>query len=415
MSRIHSRLGGVGALLILGFASLASAQSADHLQCYRVRDPLRLTGPLPSWLDLEGQFGVDKCRVLRGSIFCSPVSKTVTAPIQRKLVRGGAFEDFVVDAIPGAVEQDKICYRIRCEEDLQAPPNPSLEVNDQFASRTITRRRPFLLCGPAVQGGCGALVTSFTGFGFVAVDGSGDVYTSFPPGVRKYDATGNLLLTFGSSGTGDGQFGSINGIAVDAAGNIYVADRNLERIQKFDSNGTFLTKWGTPGSADGQFFILKRIAVDGSGNVYATDSHNNRVQKFDSNGTFLTKWGTPGTANGQFHTSLSGIATDGSGSVYTTETNLNRVQKFNSTGTFLLSWGGLGSGDGKFDRPTGIAVDGDGDVYVADAGNQRIQKFDSNGTFISKWTTGGPFDVAADDIGNVYVDDPNTIARFLCR
>ena len=67
-----------------------------------------------------------------------------------------------------------------------------------------------------------------------------------------------------------------------------------DNIQKFDSNGTFITKWGSEGTGDGQFDSPHGIALDSSGNVYVVDYYNNRIQKFDSNGTFITRWGSEG-------------------------------------------------------------------------------------------------------------------------
>jgi DNA-binding beta-propeller fold protein YncE len=85
---------------------------------------------------------------------------------------------------------------------------------------------------------------------------------------------------WGSYGTGNGQFKNPWGVAVDSAGNVYVADTGNDRIQKFDPNGRFLTKWGSRGSGNGQLFGPSDIEVDSGGNVYVVDQLNNRVQKF---------------------------------------------------------------------------------------------------------------------------------------
>jgi DNA-binding beta-propeller fold protein YncE len=223
---------------------------------------------------------------------------------------------------------------------------------------------------------------------------------------------------WGGPGSGDGQFQAPAAVAVDRAGNIYVADTNNNRIQKFDANGTFLTKWGSEGSADGQFQGPSGIAADSSGNVYVADTFNSRIQKFDANGTFLTKWGGFGIGEGEFRFPL-GLAVDTAGNVYVGDRSphegaqLDRIQKFSADGSFLMSWGSSGSGDGQFQSPSGIAVDADGSVYVADTHNQRIQKFDANGTFLTKWGSFGtgdgefafPAKVAVDALGNVYVAD----------
>src|SRR2546425_927986 len=100
-----------------------------------------------------------------------------------------------------------------------------------------------------------------------------------------------FVRKWGSNGTGDGQFFSPNGIAIDLAGNVYVVDSVNNRVQKFDSNGNFITKWGSTGTGDGQFVCDCHIAVDSPGNVYVDENGNKRVQKFESNGKFITKWG----------------------------------------------------------------------------------------------------------------------------
>lgn len=89
-----------------------------------------------------------------------------------------------------------------------------------------------------------------------------------------------FALKWGSSGSGEGQFDSPFGVAVDGSGNVYVVDTYNHRIQKFDTYGAFLAKWGSQGSGDGQFDGPVGVAVDSSGNVYVTDTGNSRIQKF---------------------------------------------------------------------------------------------------------------------------------------
>ena len=91
---------------------------------------------------------------------------------------------------------------------------------------------------------------------------------------------GTFVTTWGSSGTGDGQFNAPLGVATDGNGNVYVADTNNNRIQKFDASGTFLATWGIAGSGNGQFSDPTGVATHGSGDVYVADAGNNRIQKF---------------------------------------------------------------------------------------------------------------------------------------
>ena len=248
----------------------------------------------------------------------------------------------------------------------------------------------------------------------IAVDAGGNVYVadSLNHRIQVFDSNGTFIRKWGSRGSGDGKLSYPYGVTVDGPGNVYVADGGNHRIQVFDGNGTFIRKWGSYGAGDGQFYYPRGIAVDGSGNVYVAAAFNHRIQVFDNNGTFLRKWGSLGSGDGQFFRSW-GIAVDGLGNVYVADTWNNRIQVFDSNGTFIRKWGSRGSGDGQFFQPVGIAVDGSGNVYVTGFWDNRIQVFDSNGTFLRKWGSYGPGDgqfyhptgIAVDGPGNVYVAD----------
>ena len=251
----------------------------------------------------------------------------------------------------------------------------------------------------------------------VAVDASGNVYVADLSNdrVQKFSGDGTFVTAWGTTGSGDGQFRYPMDVTVDASGYVYVTDQSNNRVQKFTSAGVFVAKWGSNGTGDGQFILPQGVGVDASGNVFVSDWGNHRIQKFTSTGTYLGQWGTSGTGDGQF-TQPFGVAVDSSGNVYVADYANNRVQKFTSTGTFLTKWGNYGTGNGQFNNPRGVAVDGDGDVYVADLANNRVQKFNSTGTFLTKWGTagighsqfasgGGVNDLAVDGSGNVWVTD----------
>jgi len=132
---------------------------------------------------------------------------------------------------------------------------------------------------------------------------------------------------------------------------------------------------GLSGIGDGQLDFPQSLAVDAEGDVYVADGGNSRIEKFDSHGTFLTTWGEFGTAAGEIKDPLGGIVVDAAGNVYVSEFSNHRIQKFDSNGIFLTKWGTVGPADGQFVRPYGVAADASGYIYVGDQGNQRIQKF----------------------------------------
>ncbi len=216
-----------------------------------------------------------------------------------------------------------------------------------------------------------------------------------------------FVTSWGTNGTGQGEFAFPMGTAVDGDGNVYVVDQGNDRIQRFDADGTFVTQWGTTGSATGQFNDPIGVAVDGDGNVYVTEYSGHRIQKFTAAGVFLTTWSG--------FSSPTGVATDGDGNVYVADHGSDRVQKFTATGTLLASWGGYGTGDGQFVDPNGLVVDGSGNLYIADGDNHRIEQLDPAGAFVRSWGGNGnadgqfnfPYGIALDTDGNVYVTDGN--------
>ena len=113
-----------------------------------------------------------------------------------------------------------------------------------------------------------------TGCIFVA-DASHHAVRFFMPNGTGFDAGG-----WGEAGQNHGQFRFPNGIAIDCADNVYVADRDNHRIQKFTADGAFVAKWGTVGSLPGDLRFPEGVAVDGNGTVFVSDTGNSRVQRF---------------------------------------------------------------------------------------------------------------------------------------
>jgi DNA-binding beta-propeller fold protein YncE len=209
-------------------------------------------------------------------------------------------------------------------------------------------------------------------------------YENRVDGVRITVCTLNedFIREFGSEGEGDGQFVWPAALALDANGNLYVADEWLHRISIFDKDGKFLSKWGTPGSGEGQLNKPAGLAITAGGSILVSDSANNRIQQFTLDGKFQCQFGGPGTGNGQFNLPW-GICLDKDGNIFVADWRNDRIQKFSAEGTFLASYGQSGSGVGQFNRPSGVCVDHDGEIYVADRQNNRVQILASNGRFIT--------------------------------
>ena len=181
-------------------------------------------------------------------------------------------------------------------------------------------------------------------------------------------------LSKGGEGTGKRQFDSPTGIAVDANGNVLVADTNNGRIEKFSPDGSFVA------SIKG-FEAPSGIAIDRADNIYVAEiGSKHRIQKLGPDGTFIAQW-----APGLYGPRRIAIGPDGS--IYIVDSGRNRIVKFSPDGQVLASWGSEGNGDGQFKGLTSVAVDPiNNKVYVADALNSRIQIFDLNGKFLGKWS-----------------------------
>jgi sugar lactone lactonase YvrE len=276
--------------------------------------------------------------------------------------------------------------------------------------------------------------------------------TTSPPAVITAPLTVTTLagqpLTIGNSdGIGSvARFYYPSGIAADSAGNLYLADTDNHTIRKIvASTGSVTTLAGlagVSGDVDGagsvaRFNSPSGVAVDGAGNVYVADTLNDTLRLVTASGVVSTLAGTPGTAgstdgtgSGALFHGPQGLALDASGNLYLADTNNQTIRKIvPSTGevtTIAGSAGSAGSADGvgtvaRFDAPSGLGVDTAGNVYVADADNHTVRSLSPAGLVATiagvAGSSGGadgtgsaarfnsPSDLAVDASGNVYVAD----------
>jgi streptogramin lyase len=115
----------------------------------------------------------------------------------------------------------------------------------------------------------------------LAVDANGNIYVAQYAGrIGVYSPSGSLLSTLGAPGAGPGQLNSPYDVALDGAGNVYVADSYNHRIEVFTAGGAYVTAWGARGSDPGQFIQPRGVTVGPDGRVYVADTWNDRIQVF---------------------------------------------------------------------------------------------------------------------------------------
>ena len=191
----------------------------------------------------------------------------------------------------------------------------------------------------------------------VAINQKGEVVVTEYGGhcVSVFSPSGEKVRSFGTQGSGPGQFHGPRSVAIDSEGDILVADGNNHRIQRFTSEGQYSASVGTEGSGRLQFSNPNGIAAR-SNKVYVADTFNHRVQVLNSDLTFSSIFGTMGSGKGQFITPW-GIVCDSTGKVYVADGGNYCIQVFTAEGKFLHMFGRRGQGRGELDCPIGVAID----------------------------------------------------------
>jgi uncharacterized protein (TIGR03437 family) len=295
--------------------------------------------------------------------------------------------------------------------------------------------------------------------GGVAVDLVGNLYIADKSAglIWKVSTNGTISIGAGTLGfhgySGDGgpatsaELNSPTGVAVDTAGNLYVADSI--RIRKIDIHGTITTIAGggslSGPSADGgpatsASLLLNGVAVDGSGNLYFSDgAFTSLIRKVSSKGIITTvaggglppNLGDGGPAKSGSLGAPNGVAVDASGNLFIADTLDNRVRKVTTNGiitTVAGSNSGSYSGDGGpanqagLNQPNGVAVDSTGNLYITDSGDHVIRMVTPRGTITTiagngdlgssgdggsatSATLGMPLGIALGSRGEIYISD----------
>jgi sugar lactone lactonase YvrE len=284
-------------------------------------------------------------------------------------------------------------------------------------------------------------------------DGSGDFYIAdtYDNLVEKVDSTGALTIfagngTMGTPTPGPATSSMLNrpcGLAVDAAGDVYIADSTNNRVEKVDTHGVLSIFAGngskgmpTAGPATSSKLSAPRgLAVDAAGDVFIADATNNLVEKVDTHGVLSIIAGTgtagtptPGPAVSSKLSYPDGLAVDAAGDVFIADSGNNLVEKIDTNGDLSIIAGTGTKGaptpgpalSSALATPSGVAVDQVGNVYIADTSNNRVDEV-SGGTLTVVAGTGpagaptpgpaaasklaSPFGVAVDPSGDLYIAD----------
>jgi sugar lactone lactonase YvrE len=238
-----------------------------------------------------------------------------------------------------------------------------------------------------------ALLASFNSPDALAADHFGNLYLTDQDNlqIRKISPAGIVSIFAGSGKVGSdngvgiaASFSSLNGIATDAAGNVYVSDSNV--IRKISRDGTVSTF--ATGDSTNALDEPSGIAIDAKGNIYVSDTGNNLIREISSGGVISTFAGSgkqgnaDGTGTAASFNFPEGLAADAAGNLFVADVNNRLIRMITPAGVVTTIAGGgtvapntNGTGtESSFYTPTGIAIDASGNIYISDTNNELIRK-----------------------------------------
>lgn len=293
----------------------------------------------------------------------------------------------------------------------------------------------------------------------IAVDASGNLYIADSENQRiRKVTTAGVISTYAGVGisgySGDGgsaaaaRFYGPQGLALDTAGNLYVADAYNNRIRKISAVGIISTVAGNGNrafSGDGgpataaALGNQSAVTVDATGNLYVVDTLNARIRKVSPGGTISTIAGTGnskfggdgGPATSAFLNSALGVSLDAAGNLFVADSLNNRIRKISPSGIITTVAGNgnyVFAGDGdravgaSMSSPTSVISDAAGNLYICDEPNLRVRRVNTSGIISTYAGNGGdgysgdgvaargtslshPFGLALDTTGNLYIAD----------
>ena len=262
-----------------------------------------------------------------------------------------------------------------------------------------------------------ALTLNYAGGGLnepfgIAIDGAGNAWVAnfANNAVTEISSTGTYLS--GASGYTGGGLDTATGIAIDSSGNAWVTNQLASSVTKISGTGAFLS--GTNGYTGGGLNQPVGIAIDVAGNAWAVNITQNSVTEFSSTGAVLS--GASGYSGGGMN-EPNAIAIDGSGNAWMSSETNSTANEFSSLGTALT--GITGYTGGGLSSPHGIAIDSSGNAWLADYGGNRVTELSNAGAPLSGvagyivGSMNGPSGIAIDGAGNAWM--PNYRANSVTK